>query len=357
MKVLEVNLERGWRGGERQTLWTAEALLRLGVSITVMARRGEALAAAARASGLPVIEVAGGGAAWRWLLQHGVRFDIVHAQTAHALTACVFSAWGHRRRVVATRRVAFALRSRASRFKYARADALVAISDAAAAPLEALGLGPVRRIPSAVQAEPVVAAEVAALRQRWVPEGKRVLATVAALSPEKDPLTLVEAVRHLAAQRQDFVFLHLGSGRLQVETQRAIETAGLSGIYHLVGFQAAVAPWYALFDGFVMSSRSEGLGSSALDAMLRDVPVAATRAGGLAEVVADGRGLGVAVGDSLALAKAMAVLIDSDAHVAAARAQRIARARAWVQHECSVGTMAQRYLRVFESLLNQGSPT
>lgn len=354
MKVLEVNLERGWRGGERQTLFTAEALARQGVAVTVLARQGQPLAQAAREAGVAVAEVQGSAAAWRWLWRQGAGFHIIHAQTAHALTACVFSAWGHGRPVVATRRVAFALKGAASRFKYARADALVAISDAAAAPLEAMGLGPVLRIPSAVQAAPVAAAEVAALRERWVAPGKAVLGTVAALSAEKDPFTLVAAVARLAAQRQDFVFLHLGSGALQAEVTQAIERAGLQSVYRLVGFQPAVAPWYAVFDGFVMSSRSEGLGSSVLDAMLRGVPVASTLAGGLAEVVADNRGLGVPAGDAPALAHAMNALLDTAPAARAARAERAERALAWVQQQCSVGTMAQRYRVLFESLLSQG---
>lgn len=351
MKVLEVNLERGWRGGERQTLWTAEALGKLGVEVTVMARRGEALAKAAHLSRLPVVEVSGNAEACRWLWRRGRRYDIIHAQTAHALTACVASAWGHRRPVVATRRVAFPPRGAATRFKYARCDALVAISGAAAAPLEALGLGPILRIPSAVRRETVEPEAVEALRRAWVPAGKRVLGTVAALTPEKDPRTLVAAVRALRQQRNDFVFVHLGSGALQAEIESAIRDAALEGTYRLAGFQDPVAPWYELFDGFVMSSRSEGLGSSVLDAMLRKIPVAVTLAGGLVEVVANGRGLGVTVGDAEGLARAMNELLDESPTTIAQRDKRVAHAFAWVQAECSVDAMAARYLALFQSLM------
>src|SRR5690606_17107224 len=134
---------------------------------------------------------------------------------------------------------------------------LVAISRAAAAPLEAAGLGPVDIIPSAVQLEAVAADEAAKLRQRWVPENKKVLATVAALTAEKDPLTLIKAVQQLAAQRKDFVFLHIGEGAMRPELEQAIAEAALQDVYKLAGFQDPVAPWYELFDGYVMSSRSE----------------------------------------------------------------------------------------------------
>lgn len=354
MKILEVNLERGWRGGERQTLWTSQALQALGVEVSILARHGQPLAAAAQAAGLPVVELEGSGAAWRWLWRHGRQFDVIHAQSAHALTYCVASACGHRRPVVATRRVAFPLRGAMTRFKYARSALLVAISNAAAAPLEQAGLGPVHRIPSAVRREPVDAAQVAALRQRWIPTGKKVLGTVAALTHEKDPLTLVQAVGELAAQRSDFVFLHVGDGPMRAELEQVIQAAGLTSVYLLAGFQDPIAPWYELLDGYVMSSRSEGLGSSVLDAMLRDIPVASTAAGGLAEALGEGRGVLVPVGDYRALGTAMASLVDSSADVVEARQQQIELARAWVEAECGLETMAHRYLELFQSLLNQG---
>src|SRR3546814_16565040 len=65
-------------------------------------------------------------------------------------------------------------------------------------------------------------------------------------------------------------------------------------------------------DLFVLTSTSEALGSSVLDAFLYSVPVVSTNAGGLAEVLADGRGLLCEVGDHLALAQAMARVLDAD---------------------------------------------
>ncbi len=348
MRVVEINLERGWRGGERQTLWTAEGLRDRGVEVVVLARAGEALARACQAAGIAVVEVAGTGSAWRWLITRGRDADVWHAQTAHALTACALARRFVKVRLVATRRVALPPRGRLTRLKYRQADALVAISQAAAAPFHTWGLGPVAVIRSAVR--PMVADPdaVGRLRARHVPRGWRAMGTVAAFTAEKDPLTLVAAVAALVHRHRDVVVHHLGDGPMRPQVEAAIERAGLQKHYRLLGFQEDMAPWFDLWDGYVASSRSEGLGSSVLDAMLHEVPVVATAAGGLVEALADDRGLLVPPGNVHALAVGLERLLSRVEEGGPQHLDRLARAHEWVQTECSVETMTARYLAIFQ---------
>lgn len=353
MKILELNLERGWRGGERQTLWSAMRFRDTGHEVALLAREGEPLAAAAAKAGLTVHGLQGSAQALPFLATQGQRFDILHSQTAHMLSWCVMTKWLHRRPIVCSRRVAFALGGGFSRLKYRLADKVVAISEAcAAAPREA-GVADVRIIRSAVRADPPDTEAVIRFVHEHGLQGKKVLATMAALATDKDPHTMVRAIDLLRRRRQDFVFLHFGYGALTEEVAEAVRRAGLEDHYRLMGFHRNPEDLYACMDGYVMSSREEGLGSSVLDAMMHRVPVASTDAGGLAEVLGEGRGLLSAVGNAQALADNMERLLSEDPAAAQARRDMIDRAHAWVRRECDVDSMGDRYLALFEELLEQ----
>ena len=350
MRILQLNLERGWRGGERQVLLTLRELRRAGHEAALLARRGGELARRALAEGHTVYECSGAAALCAALLRHGRRFDILHAQTANTLSWLALLKGWLRRPVVFTRRTAFEKGGRSAAktvWKWRQADALVAISQAAAAQPRRLGLA-TTIIPSAVEATPANPAHCHEFAARLNLRGQRMLATAAALTREKDPCTLVRAVHELGKQRDDFVFVHLGAQGDAAEPARQLAAElGLQERYLFAGFEAAVEDLYALMDVFVLSSRAEALGTSVLDAFLRRVPVAATNAGGLKESLADGRGLCCEVGDHQALARAMARLLDD----AALRASIIDRAYDYVVREHDPARMAQRYVELYRGLL------
>lgn len=369
MRILQLNFERGWRGGERQTLLSVQQMQQAGHQVSLLARRGEALAARAKEQGLSVVECASVGAALRYLLVHGRGFDIVHSQTASCMSWLALLHFWLPKRLVFTRRTAFpvdrkrieqrsggrqsnsplSVKERRTRWKWRKADRLVAISQAAAAEPRRLGLS-VEVIPSAIEYVASDEAYVNHLRQRWNPNGLRVLGTMAALSAEKDPLTLIRAVHALSQRRQDFVFLHFGApGSESAVAQDLIAQLGLESCYKLSGFEARPEQAYRLMDGFVLSSRHEALGSSVLDAFVYGVPVTATMAGGLTELLGNGRGRLCAVGDAQAIAQA---LDDTLSNPAAAR-QQAALAQRWVQQEHDPAVMVQRYLRLYQQLVLQ----
>ena len=349
MKILELNLERGWRGGERQTLWTMQRLRDTGVEVGLVARAGEVLAQRARAEGFTVHECGSGLRALAMLARVGRQYDLVHSQTAGALTWAVVARPFYNRPLAVTRRVAFPISRHATLFKFRLADKVIAISHACAEALIAGGVKNIDLISSAVQPFTPAPERVSAFKAEHRLEGKRIVATCAALTMDKDPATLVDAIAQL--KTPDVVLVHFGHGPMLDEIAVRVKKKGLEGRYKLVGFVQEVEQFYPMMDAFVMSSASEGLGSNVLDAMLARVPVASTAAGGLRESCADGRGRLAPIGDPAALAAEIDALLDLSPAAQATRMAQIDNAYKWVMANCSVQAMGDAYRALFIRML------
>ena len=354
MRILQLNFERGWRGGERQTLLTLRQFRAAGHHAALLARRGEPLARAARAEGFDVYEAGGVVSLCARLLRVAREFDVLHAQTANTLTWLALLKPLLRRPIAFTRRTAFPVsadKENRTRWKWRRVDLFAAISQAAAAEPRRFGIA-VDVIPSAIEAKPFDLDRARAFAERFGLPGRKVIATVSALTREKDPCTLVRAVHELSKVRNDFIFVHLGGGGDAEQPARKLAAElGIEDIYLFAGFHEGVENLYRLMDVFVLASTHEALGSSVLDAFLYSVPVVSTNAGGLAEILADGRGLLCEVGDYQALAEGMGRILD-DAQL---RNQLLQKAHEFVVEQHDPRRMAHRYLDAYQAMLTRFS--
>lgn len=359
MRVLLINCERGWRGGERQTLLTALGLKELGFEPTVLVRQGEPLAQRLAEAHIPRVACTSAWSAIGYLVRTRHDYEIYHAQTSAALTWLAGVKFLLKGKVVFTRRTAFPLRKanhsdaqyqkrlKKLRWKWSKVDDFVAISAAAAKDPRELGFVPFV-IPSAVEFVPADTNHIIEFTEKHDLGGRYVLGTVAALTREKDPETTIRAVHALWQKRQDFVFLHFGAeGDAAAAAKALITELGLGEVYKLMGFEARIEDMYRLMHVFVLSSRFEALGSSVLDAFLYAAPVVSTDAGGLAELVTEGRGIACAVGDFEAMAAACDRLLDDDPY----RKEIVLTALCWIEKEHSVATMVQSYADLYQGKL------
>jgi glycosyltransferase involved in cell wall biosynthesis len=356
MKILQLNFEKGWRGGERQTLYCMLAFRDAGHEVELLARAGAPLAQRAAEQGFTVHAVRNVPAQIGFLAARGRRYDIIHAQTANTVTWAVLTKPIHGRPVAFSRRTSFVVRPNEewkTGGKWRRVDLFVAISDMAATEPRRLGIEPVI-IRSAVLPAPVDTANLARLSAEFKLPGKKIIATSAALIHDKDPLSMIRAVGELAKTRVDFIFVHFGAGgNNEAQARALVAELGLESIYLFAGFRKGVEDFYAAMDVFAMSSREEALGSSVFDAFLHRVPVVSTDAGGLKESLADGRGILCPVEDHQALAQGMARLLDD----ATLREDIAQRAYDYVRAEHDVRGMGDRYLAQFERVLRERGET
>jgi len=283
------------------------------------------------------------------------RPDIVHAHDPHgvALGALALSMGTSASNppLVASRRVDFHIRGNTfSRWKYRHVTCFITASRAIADMLLEDGIEPSRvvTIHEGIDVERVQQAPAANIHEEfWLPAGVPVVGNVAALVAHKGQKHLVDAAALVARQVPDAHFLILGEGDLRAALERQIKELHLEKHVLVPGFRTDVLSLVKAFDVFVMSSVTEGLGTSLLDAMAAARPIVATRAGGIPEVVADGEtGLLVPVRDSAQLAAAIVRLLKDPGLRNRLGAAGLARVRAHFSVERMVGQTLELYERL-----------
>ena len=144
-------------------------------------------------------------------------------------------------------------------------------------------------------------------------EASLIIGTVAALRPEKDLATLIEAFSRVQGHREGLRLVIVGDGPM-IESWKFL--AGRLGIAHLCHFEPAtanVADWIRAMDIFVLCSISESFSNSLLEAMACGCCPVASRVGGLPEmIIEEENGLLIEAGDPVDLASKLERVIRDD---------------------------------------------
>lgn len=235
---------------------------------------------------------------------------VLHAHTGHTCALGVLASRAGGPPCVAHRRVDFPLSGFLSRrLKYQPAGRVIAVSSAIARILEGQGLPPWKLavVPDSIPVGageaaaagvepfgPAGPAERAALREalgrQWKADPAAPwIGNVAALVPHKDQANFLKAASLVARKRPASVFWVVGEGPLRRELEALARRLGVLGQVRFTGHQARPADWLRALDVFALSSWGEGMGSVLLEALACRLPIAATTAGGIPEVVDDDR--------------------------------------------------------------------
>ena len=357
MFSLHVDTARTWRGGQYQALLTVLGLRRRGARAALAAQpRGELFRRAAEGGDLHALALRGDldpHAAWRLSrLIRDLAPDVIHAHDAHAIAVASLARTLAGRRaappLVASRRVDFHIRGNAfSRWKYHQVDRFICASSAIRDMLAADGVPPERTtvVHEGIDVDRIERAPRLDLHREFdLPPGCPIAGNVAALVPHKGQRHLIDAAAHLVREVPDARVLIVGAGELAGALARQIRRLELDGRVILTGFRSDVPSVLKGLDLFVMSSVTEGLGTSVLDAMAAGLAVVGTRAGGIPESVVEGKtGLLAPPGDAPALARAVAHLLQDTVQRQAFGAAGRQRARAAFSAERMVGETVAVY--------------
>lgn len=180
-------------------------------------------------------------------------------------------------------------------------------------------------------------------RQRATPADEAVIGTVAALRPEKNLLRLLGAVARVRKRRPVRLAI-VGDGPERPSLAAHAAELGIEPFVTFHGHQPDPAPFYSGFDLFALSSDTEQMPISVLEAMASGLAVVATDVGDVRAMLSPDNAPLVVERDEAALAGAILRALDDDGlRTAAGRANR---ARA--EQEFDERTMCVRYARIFD---------
>lgn len=367
INVLHIDTEMTWRGGENQILQLVQGSLdQCGHHIAV---RPDSLAAERFKNICPTILVNMRGgfspiAAWklaRYCRQNAISVLDAHSSNAHAI-GLLIKIFAPELKLVVHRRVDFIPKSdfiNRRKYESKSVDHYVAISFAIKKILEDYGI-PSNRIEvvrSAVdltkyqdydrKKEKAKLAETFSLSPDLV-----FIGNASAFSHQKGYPTLIKACKILKDRGTGFHAFLAGDGDLMNSMEKLRAELGLEHDVTFLGFIKEVPRFLSALDILAVSSRTEGLGTIILDGIGAGLAVAATRTGGIPEmIVHEETGLLSPVDDAEALASNLTKLVKS----ADLRLQYNKKARTLVDRDFSVSNMVRGNLKTYRSLMREPS--
>lgn len=326
IKVIHIDTEKTWRGGQQQAVYLFEGMLSRGYDTLMLCPPDSAMHTYCRDKNLPFqllhfaheLDYTSGKAAAK--IANTFRAQILHLHSGHSVSCGLWAKLFNRNlKLVATRRVDFSIKKNpfsALKYNTRLLDHIVCISEEIRQVLfrDGVSQNKLSVIHSGIDIHRFdgIAVHID-FRLRWgIPENVTLVGTVAAFAGHKDYPNFLKAVTKVRKVRQDVWFMAVGEGELMDPMKQFARELNISDRIIFTGFQGNVGEFLKAFDIFVLASKKEGLGTSVLDAMSVGLPIVATRAGGIPEMIKDNEnGLLVNTGDSDALAQAVLHLSDN----------------------------------------------
>ncbi|MCD4830010.1 MAG: glycosyltransferase [Candidatus Cloacimonetes bacterium] len=353
--ILHIDTEKGFRGGQQQALYLHHELLRNGCKSYFATPRNSLLLAKLHANNAisytfrGELDILSGYKLSRQVKKLGV--NILHAHSAHALAiAHWIQLFAPHCKIVGARRVDFPIRGKLSRIKYSRADRIVCISHEIEKVMLACGVdtSKLRVIHSGVDLSRF---ENCLADYSYLPVELRdctVVGTVAALVGHKDYPTLLEAAEICLRANPKLVFVALGDGPDAKDIHALAANEPLKSRFLFMGYQKNVGSFMKTFRIFTIASKKEGLGTAIIDAMGLGLPIVATNAGGIPELIRhEHSGLLVEKKAPQKLAAAIIELVNNPA-----RAERLGATALEEAPKFSMQKMVDSNAALYSELLN-----
>ena len=324
MNILHIDTEKYWRGGQQQVLYLHQGLTKRNINSLLVCSKSSELKNRCEKNNLPYFEITVFGeidlfAAYRISrVCKRNNIDIIQAHSAHAVTiGLLIKVFLPKLKLIAVRRVDFSVNKNfVSKFKYTnnKIDKIICISEFIKSVLIKDGINESKLITirSGVDINKFDGAEVPQdFRENLgVLKDEILIGTVAALAGHKDFPNLLKAFSIVVSKHKNVKLCIVGDGPMRDEITNIINELGITERVLLLGYREDVGKYLKSLDIFVLASKKEGLGTSVIDALAVGLPVVATKAGGIPEIIKnDYNGILVETGNPQMLADGILELV------------------------------------------------
>ncbi|MCX7696064.1 MAG: glycosyltransferase family 4 protein [Bacteroidales bacterium] len=293
-RILHLDTGPEWRGGQRQVLLLHEGLLQYGFESHLAAYQKGVLFSRSYLNVLPIPSRNEFSLRSILTLSHYIRQlkpQIVHTHDAHSLTLALFASYFTPSFIlINTRRVDFpAIKNRFSKWKYkhSKLKVIVSVSEAIRKILLREDIQPEKLEVIHSGIEPIDPEKFSCpieLKKVNSKEGV-IFGCVASFADHKDHFTLIKAFDLVYQQQPNTYLVLVGDGELRKQVEAFARRFNCYNNIVFTGFRDDVYSMYKCFDVFVLTSKEEGLCTALLDAMQFGLPIVATHAGGIPEIV------------------------------------------------------------------------
>ena len=298
--VLHVATAKTWRGGEQQVAYLVDELKKKHIRQYVLCSLGSAMENHCINNSIPYFSTKKRSsfdisfAARLSKICKSNKIELVHVHDSHAHTFAVLASilFNNVAKIIVSRRVDFEIsRGPFSSLKYnhPRVSRILCVSES------------IKQITAkAVEDKTILVTVHSGIdvtrfthktntgilhREYFLADNVRIVGNVAALAPHKDYFTFVDTVDILKNTLSDTVYFIIGDGPEKKRIEEYIKQKKLEKIIFMTGFRNDIADLMPEMNVMLLTSETEGLGTSILDAFACSVPVVATAAGGIPEIV------------------------------------------------------------------------
>lgn len=362
LKILQLSSEKSWRGGEQQIAYLIQYLTNQQVEVVVCSRKNSAFSKWCKERNITVYELGFKNGAdistavkiKKIAEREGVDIVNAHSGKSHSL-AYLALRMGMKKPLIVHRRVDFPLKTSGfslKKYNHPNVKGIICVSNAIAGLVKRVVDNPdrVQTVYSGIDPARFSNDDATGYihKEFNIDRSKMLIANISAIAPHKDYETFLHTAKLVTDMRSDCHFLIVGDGELRDDIQDLSKSLNLTNVVTFTGFRNDIPQLFRELTLFLITSDTEGLGTTVIDALCNGIPVIATKAGGIPELVRnEEEGFLCAIGDAKCLAEKVTLLLEREDLRKEMREKSISRSEHFTYQEMGAGVLAV-YRRVKE---------